>query len=180
MEEISNFVGHIVAIERDQSNLSVRMVPLYAFNGDIKPVLTVSVCAYDITDTSAPSLEEVKENEYEIQEVEIEKENDQLSLWIYDYDEPIIIKGKSIAYEFSGLEPNETHLILSNSRKAQDEQYKQIVELRKNFDAIGKFIIETETRIKLKSTGHPEGTVGYRLFHGQLELLNRIKNILNT
>lgn len=178
MEEVSNFVGHIVVIERDESNLSVRMVPLYAFDGDIKPVLTVSVSTYDITDTSAPSLEEVKENEYEVQEVEIEK--DKLSLWIYDYDEPIIIKGKSIAYEFSGLEPNETQLILSNSRRAQDEQYKQIVELRKSLDAIGNFMIKTETRIKLKSVGHPEGTDGYRLYRGQLELLHRIKNILNT
>ena len=178
MEEISNFVGHIVVIERDQSNLSIRMVPLYVFDGDIKPVLTVSVYSYVITDTSAPSLEETKENEYEIQEVEIEK--DQLSLWIYDFDEPIMIKGESISYEFSGLKPNETQLILSNSRKARDEQYKQIVELRKNLDAIGKFIIETETRIKLKSTGHPEGTEGYRLYNGQLELLNRIKHKLNT
>jgi gamma-glutamylcyclotransferase (GGCT)/AIG2-like uncharacterized protein YtfP len=178
MEEISNFVGHIVVIERDQSNLSVRMVPLSAYDGDIKPVLTVSANTYNITDTSAPSLEEVKENKYEVQELEIKK--DKLSLWIYDYDEPIIIKGKSIAYEFSGLEPNETQLILSNSRRAQDEQYKQIVELRKSLDAIEKFMIKTETRIKLKSASHPEGTDGYRLYRGQLELLHRIKNILNT
>ena len=178
MEEISNFVGHVVVIERSQSKLSVRMVPLYAYDGDLIPVLTVSVSSFEIVNTSAPSLEETKENVYEIQEVEIEK--DQLSLWIYDFDEPIIIKGKSIAYEFSGLEPNENQLILLYSRKAQGERYKQIVELRKTLDSIGKFIIEAETRIKLKLTGHPEGTDGYILYQGQLELLHRIKNILDT
>jgi len=180
MEEIGNFGGHVVAIERDQGNLSVRMMSWDAFDEGIKPVLTVSVSSYDITETSAPSLEEAKEEEYEIDGVEIDKDKDKLSIWVYDFDEPIIIKGKSIAYEFSGLGPNETQLVLSTSRKAQDEQYKQIVELRKKLDVIEKFIIETETRINIKSTTHPEGTQGYRMYQGQLEVLHRIKHILNT
>jgi Mg2+ and Co2+ transporter CorA len=178
MDEIENFGGCIVALERDQITLSIRMLSWNAFNESIKPVLTISVSSYEITHTSAPSLEETRDKEYEVDGLEIDK--GQLSIWVYDFDKPIRIKGKSISFEFSELGPNETRLVLSASRKAQEGQYRQIAELRRKLGAIEKFVLEAENRINLKSKGHPEGTEGYKMYKGQLELLRRIKHKLNT
>lgn len=176
MEELDNFCGYVRTVDRDDMVMSLRLLSWRAFDEALKPVLCLSVRRYELTPQDLGRLEEAQANGYEIDAIAIE--NGTVSIWVYDWDQPIEIGGQSIEYEFQELAGEEARFVISVLRTSQEQQYDQIVRLRRQLEVIEKFVSETERRIARKMEHHDKSGKVYRLYAAQLELFARLKNRL--
>lgn len=177
MKKIEEFAGYLASLKQNGSELLLRLSP---WNGldDEAPVLLVRSESCSVTNLDGLTLESILKNAYEIDELELQE--NKLSIWVYDFETPVEVVGDNISFEFVPYSHEEYKKILVNKEKNYEQYYKENVELRKKINEIESFINQQEQRVLSKSATHPEGTEGYKIYKGQLKLLNKLKNKLNT
>ena len=177
MKKIEEFAGYLTSLKRDGSVILLRLAPWDVRNDD-SPVLLVQSKSSRVTHPNGLTLESIFENEYEIDELELNE--NKLSIWVYDFDSPVEIYGENIIFDFVPYNHEEYKNIILNKDKHLEQYYKENVGLRKKLHEVASFIQQQEQRILFKSATHPEGTEGCKLYKGQLKILSKLKNRLNT
>jgi len=177
MKKIEEFAGHLTSLKQNGRELFLRLSP-WDVREDDSPVLLVRSESCTVTHSDGLTLESIFKNEYEIDELEFEE--NRLSIWAYDFESPVEVVGDNIIYEFVPYSHEEYRNILLNKDQHFEQYYKENVELRNKIHEIESFIHHQEQRVLLKSVTHPEGTEGYKIYKGQIKLLNKLKSRLNT
>ncbi len=177
MKQIEDFSGFITSLERTEDSLSMRLMP-WDVNNDKTPVIVVSSDDYFISCSEGLTLESIKKNEYEIDEVELLK--NKLSIWVYDFEFPVIVESSNLNFQFEPYNNSEYEIIIESKDKLNNEYYTELKMLRLKVNSVELFIEQQEQRIMTKSATHPEGSEGYRLYKELLNLLSKLNKKLNT
>ncbi|GAA3979845.1 hypothetical protein [Allohahella marinimesophila] len=177
-EKLKNFCGHLAALSSDNEKLSMRLLPWSSFTEDDTPVLVIDLVNYDFLKPTPITLGEVKAREYEIDGIELTE--DQIKIWVYEFEEPLTIRCGAVSYGFQPFSESELLHFLKLSQARNSEQNEAIVSLRKTLSSIEKFVSEQEDRVTARYGHHPEGSEGHRLQKVQLNLLHRLRARLHT
>lgn len=177
MKKIEEFSGYLTSLKQNGSELLLRLSP-WNVREDDSPVLLVKSESCSVIHSDGLTLESIFKNEYEI--VQLEFEENKLSIWVCDFESPVEVVGDNISFEFVPYSHEEYRNILLNKDLHFEQYYKENVELRNKIHGIESFIHQQEQRLLSKSVTHPEGTEGYKLYKEQIKLLNKLKSRLNT
>jgi hypothetical protein len=176
-ETLGNFGGYLDHISTDGQELTLRFISWNAYDEDILPVLLLRLSDYSIGENEY-TFEEVKENNLEVDGIEIDQSK--VTVWVYGYDNAATLTCSSHEYEFQNLNEKDLRRFLAISREDGARRYKESMELKAKIDSLLKFMIEQENRISLKKSHHANGTKGNKLYAEQLKLLKRLTNRLEN
>ena len=138
MKKIEEFAGYLTSLKRDGSVILLRLAPWDVRNDD-SPVLLVQSKSSSVNHPNGLTLESIFENEYEIDELELNE--NKLSIWVYDFDSPVEISGDNISFEFVPYNHEEYKNIILNKDKHLEQYYKENVGLRKKLHEVASFLV---------------------------------------
>lgn len=176
MKKVEDFAGYLSSFQTDKNALSMRLTP-WCDQYEETPVMIVKSENCMISSTDGLTLEFIHSNECEIDEIEFK--GNKLSIWIYDYESPIVIEGEIIVTNYVSYNHEEYKNFMCSKDTQIEQGHKETLMLRKRLNTIESFVRQQEQRIIVKSVNHLKGTSGYKLYKDQLKLLSKLKNKLN-